>query len=436
MILSQPSWRTRPRRASLLASPQRPAPPVLGFFRAFVYRSPVHFHMTRNVSRAHPFRAALLCIAIVIGAPRAVLAHATGEDYIFVNFRDDGIDGEGRDSLQRPREQTRAEARWRRRCARVSACDRPARHRVHQAPFFDPARRRRRLRAGVHHAGSPRAPAGSIRAVPTSVLARVCCPTICESITRCCTRATTASIAGSSSSSTMRRTNIDYGPEYVAMVFGPVTTDQPLNLASIPSMLVPRDMVWQGVLHIWMGIDHVLFLIALMLPTVLVLKGDSWRPGGRFSESPLEPAQDRHCLHDRSFDDAAARRARHPRRAVASRGIGDRLVDHPRGAEQHHRKGSGWFAARDPWPGLVPRPGIRDGHGTPAVPHRVPASGSVLGFNIGVELGQMAIVAVLFPALFLLRKLPLYMPVVLRGGSLVLILISGVWFVQRAFGLG
>ena len=60
---------------------------------------------------------------------------------------------------------------------------------------------------------------------------------------------------------------------------------------------------------------------------------------------------------------------------------------------------------------------------------------SVVGFNIGVELGQMVIVAALFPLLFLLRKLPLYIPVVLKGGSVVLILISSAWFFQRAFGL-
>jgi hypothetical protein len=35
----------------------------------------------------------------------------------------------------------------------------------------------------------------------------------------------------------------------------------------------------------------------------------------------------------------------------------------------------------------------------------------------------------------MLRTRPFYMPVVLKGGSAVLILISSVWFVQRAFGL-
>ena len=61
---------------------------------------------------------------------------------------------------------------------------------------------------------------------------------------------------------------------------------------------------------------------------------------------------------------------------------------------------------------------------------------SVIAFNVGVELGQVAIVVVLFPILWMLRKQPVYVPVVLKGGSAVLILIAGFWFAQRAFGLG
>ena len=59
----------------------------------------------------------------------------------------------------------------------------------------------------------------------------------------------------------------------------------------------------------------------------------------------------------------------------------------------------------------------------------------IVGFNIGVELGQLAILLVVFPLLYLLRNSKLYGPVVLKGGSAILILIAGYWFVERAFGL-
>ena len=59
----------------------------------------------------------------------------------------------------------------------------------------------------------------------------------------------------------------------------------------------------------------------------------------------------------------------------------------------------------------------------------------VIYFNVGVELGQIAIVAIVFPILFLLRKSPLYESVVLKGVSALLIAVAAWWFVQRAFDL-
>ena len=59
---------------------------------------------------------------------------------------------------------------------------------------------------------------------------------------------------------------------------------------------------------------------------------------------------------------------------------------------------------------------------------------SLLGFNVGVEIGQLAIIAVIFPVLFLLRKLKLY-PKLLVYLSVVLIVISLYWFIERVFDI-
>ena len=50
---------------------------------------------------------------------------------------------------------------------------------------------------------------------------------------------------------------------------------------------------------------------------------------------------------------------------------------------------------------------------------------SLLGFNVGVELGQVVIVCAVFPVLFLTRASFLYTHVVLLYGSGLLILIAG-----------
>ena len=59
----------------------------------------------------------------------------------------------------------------------------------------------------------------------------------------------------------------------------------------------------------------------------------------------------------------------------------------------------------------------------------------ILGFNLGVELGQLLILLVVFPLLFALRRMPWYSAVVVKGGSIVLILIASYWFIERAFAL-
>jgi hypothetical protein len=60
---------------------------------------------------------------------------------------------------------------------------------------------------------------------------------------------------------------------------------------------------------------------------------------------------------------------------------------------------------------------------------------SLLGFNIGVELGQLAIVTVFLPVAYVLRDTPFYRKVVFIGGSIVTLLLALMWFIERAFDL-
>ena len=60
---------------------------------------------------------------------------------------------------------------------------------------------------------------------------------------------------------------------------------------------------------------------------------------------------------------------------------------------------------------------------------------SLVGFNVGVEVGQVAIIAALFPALYLLRTQGAYRPVFIKCGSAVTSMVAIFWFVERAFAL-
>jgi HupE / UreJ protein len=60
---------------------------------------------------------------------------------------------------------------------------------------------------------------------------------------------------------------------------------------------------------------------------------------------------------------------------------------------------------------------------------------ALVGFNLGVEAGQIAIVGVFLPLAYLLRGTWLYRGVVLVGGSGAIVAIAALWFVERAFEL-
>jgi hypothetical protein len=196
-------------------------------------------------------------------------------------------------------------------------------------------------------------------------------------------------------------------------------------------------MVWQGVLHIWIGIDHILFLVALILSTVLVFAdGSSWRPVSSFPGAfwnVLKIVTVFTVAHSLTLLLAALGMVNVSSRLVESAiALSIVLVAANNLAGKRRVRGGSLL--------IIFLLGLFHGLGFASVMGQLPFRmekflKSVIGFNIGVELGQVVIVAVLFPIIYVLRRNPLYVPVVLKGGSTALMLIAAVWFVQRAFGL-
>ena len=375
--------------------------------------------------------AAILCVVVVCG--EGVLAHSVGENYIFVNFRDDAIDGRFEihfEDLERKLGLTPDG-----RGADVREWVRATASRVE--PYI-----RRHFTIGPE--------GGSAYALEFTGYEVLELPQ--GNFAQYHFRAATGPLPGRLDihhsmlyeDDRLHRglllvehnakTGIDYGEEYVAMVFGPGSSEQSLDLLSIPTLLGPRDMIWQGVLHIWMGIDHVLFLVALMLPTVLVLIGSAWRPVPDFQRALwnlLKIVTVFTLAHSVTLLLAGLGILDVPSRLVESViALSIALV------ALNNITGR----VKDGSLMVILALGLFHGLGFATVMGHLPFRTetllkAVLGFNIGVELGQLAIVAVMFPLLFMLRTLPLYLPIVLKGGSFALILISGAWFVQRALGM-
>jgi hypothetical protein len=69
----------------------------------------------------------------------------------------------------------------------------------------------------------------------------------------------------------------------------------------------------------------------------------------------------------------------------------------------------------------------------------LPASALVAalgGFNVGVELGQLAIVGVFLPVAWLLRHTRFYRWVVVAGGSAAIVVLGLFWTLERVGWLG
>lgn len=231
------------------------------------------------------------------------------------------------------------------------------------------------------------------------------------------------------------KTDTNYGEEYTAMVFGPSNSDQILDLTDIPGLVTPGEMVAQGVLHIWIGIDHILFLLALIFPTVMLLKENDWHPVPEFRRALwnlLKIVTVFTVAHSFTLLLAAVGILNISSRFVESMIALSIILVALNNITKRVRGGSLW---------IILFLGLFHGLGFASVMGHLPFRmntllKSVIGFNIGVEIGQIAIVLVLFPILFALRRRPIYVPVVLQGGSAVLALVATYWFIQRAFALG
>jgi hypothetical protein len=60
---------------------------------------------------------------------------------------------------------------------------------------------------------------------------------------------------------------------------------------------------------------------------------------------------------------------------------------------------------------------------------------ALFSFNIGVELGQLVVVALILPVLFCLRRTHVYSRLAMPVGSVAISIIGFLWFFQRATGM-
>jgi hypothetical protein len=220
----------------------------------------------------------------------------------------------------------------------------------------------------------------------------------------------------------------------VSAVFAETHRRQSFTLAAPSALAQLRGYVADGIEHIATGFDHLLFLVALLLPSVLARRGARWEPVDRFPavlRSVAGTVTAFTLAHSITLSLATLSIVSLPSRLVES-AIALSVV---------------LTALDNIWP-ILPRRrwqvafvfGLLHGFGFASVLVDLglpPASLalSLLGFNVGVEIGQLALVLLLVPLAYLVRDTRFYPRVGVSAASAVIAIVAGGWLVERSLDL-
>lgn len=194
------------------------------------------------------------------------------------------------------------------------------------------------------------------------------------------------------------------------------------------------DYVREGVWHIWIGLDHILFLLCLLLPSVLQLRDKQWHPVDAWRPaltSVLKIVTMFTLAHSITLWLAVMEYVTLPSQMIEA-AIAFSIVVTAVNNLYPVLSLSGWMIAFSF--------GLVHGFGFANVLldlglSEVALAISLLGFNVGVELGQLAIVFAFLPIAYALRKTGFYKNFVLRFGSIAIALIALVWMYERIFNV-
>ena len=217
-------------------------------------------------------------------------------------------------------------------------------------------------------------------------------------------------------------------------VFSPENAAQQFILSQPGKLNQFLDYSREGVWHIWIGFDHILFLLALLLPAVAFRDGDVWRAVDGFRPAflgVLKIVTAFTVAHSITLTLATLGVVSLPSRWVEATIAASVVIAALNNVFPVFTEGR-WAMAFSF--GLIHGFGFASVLTDLGLPRDTLAL-ALVGFNLGVETGQLAIVTCFLPVAFLLRNTMFYQRFVLTGGSLVIVGLASVWLVERAFDM-
>ncbi len=215
-------------------------------------------------------------------------------------------------------------------------------------------------------------------------------------------------------------------------VLGPQAPTQSFELKAVSRWAQFIDYAREGVWHIWIGFDHILFLLSLLLPAVLIWRSARWQPVETFRDAfvgVFKVVTAFTVAHSITLSLATLGWVSLPSRWVES-SIAASVVLAALNNVWPVFHGRRWVVAFAF--GLIHGFGFASVLADLGLPREALAL-ALVGFNLGVEAGQLAIVAVFLPLAFALRRTGFYQRAVMVGGSLLIAALAGIWLVERVF---
>ena len=216
-------------------------------------------------------------------------------------------------------------------------------------------------------------------------------------------------------------------------IFSPERAVQTFELEKISAITQLFDYAREGVWHIWIGFDHILFLLSLLLPAVLAWSG-RWQAVDRFAPAfwdVFKIVTSFTVAHSITLSLAALGVVSLPSRLVES-AIATSVVLAALNNIIPLVHGRRWMVAF--FFGLIHGFGFASVLRDLGLPQNALLI-ALVGFNLGVEGGQLAIVSAFLPVAYLLRATWFYRRLVFIGGSLTIVVVAGIWLVERAFNM-
>ena len=223
---------------------------------------------------------------------------------------------------------------------------------------------------------------------------------------------------------------LDFGNENTALVFGPHLQEAEFSVIDPPGILIWKDFFYQGLLHIWIGLDHMLFLFVLLLTAVLLPYGIGWEPVPRVRDAFFNTVKIITIFtisHSITLALAALGLVNVPAapvEAIIALSISVVALNNVFRFFKSHT----WV--------LIFLFGLAHGLGFASALgelqfRNVDITKVLIMFNVGVEIGQVVVVALVLPILFYFRKTHNYRYIVMPALSLAAVALSSYWLGSR-----